>query len=107
PARRAYALSVSDGSCPRGTVSQVDADVRVPGLQPTASIPLRGHVKAMFVVTLGLADVTTVDRGIPFRCTVNVEADALDSAPNAADDAVNPANNAARVDLYAIDLNDL
>ena len=29
PASRAYALSVSDGSCPRGTVSQVDADARV------------------------------------------------------------------------------
>jgi len=57
-------------------------------------------------VTLGLADVTTTERGIPFRCTVNVEADALDTAPDP-DDAANPANNAARVDLLAIDLNDL
>jgi len=38
---------------------------------------------------------------------VNVEADSLDSPPGSADDAVNPANNAARVDLYAVDLNDL
>ena len=58
-------------------------------------------MKGTFVVTLGLADVTTVDRGIRFHCTVNVEADALDSPSGAADDAVNPANNAARVDLYA------
>ena len=107
PPGRAYALSVSDGSCPRGTVSQVDADARIPGAQATAIVPLHGHVKGTFVVTLGLADVTTVDRRIPFRCTVNVEADSLDSPPGSADDAVNPANNAARVDLYAVDLNDL
>src|SRR5262249_50784391 len=87
PPGRTYALSVTDGSCPRGTVSEVDADARIPGAQPTAIVPLRGHVKGTFVVTLGLADVTTVDRSVPFRCTVNVEADATDSVPGAADDA--------------------
>src|SRR2546422_103694 len=43
---------------------------------------------------------------IPFRCTVKVEADAVDTAPDP-DDAANPANNAASVELDAVDLNDL
>ncbi len=56
-------------------------------------------------MTLGLENVTTVARRIPFRCSVNVEADALDTAPDP-DDTANPANNAARVDVFAFDLND-
>jgi hypothetical protein len=62
-------------------------------------------VKGSFVVTLGLEDVTSVSRKIPFRCTVNVEADAVDTAPDP-DDAVNPANNSATVELDAVDMND-
>ena len=103
PAGRAYALVVDDNSCPNGTVSAVDAG----GGQPTAFVPLRGKVKGSFVVTLGLADVTSVARNIPFRCTVNVEAQALDSPPDSPDDAVNPNNNSARVEIEAVDLNDL
>src|SRR5262249_19508775 len=37
PASRAYALVVSDGSCPNGTVQEVDADARAAGVQTTAS----------------------------------------------------------------------
>ena len=106
PPSRAYTLSVTDGSCPRGTVTQVDADTRTPGLQTTASVRAGKHVKGSFVVTLGLADVTSVSRRIPFRCTVKVEADAVDTAPDP-DDAANPANNAASVEIDAVDLNDL
>ena len=106
PPSRAYTLSVTDGTCPRGTVTQVDADTRTPGLQTAASVRTGEHVKGSFVVTLGLADVTSVSRRIPFRCTVKVEADAVDTAPDP-DDAANPANNAASVELDAVDLNDL
>jgi hypothetical protein len=106
PGSRLYALAVSDGSCPRGTVSQVDADARADGLQATAAVPLRGKTKGSFVVTLRLDDVTSVDSAIPFRCTVNVAANAVDAAPDA-DDAANPGNNAARVDVLAVDRNDL
>jgi hypothetical protein len=106
PASRAYTLSVGSGSCPDGTVSAVDADARAPGLQPTASVRLRGRVKAAFVVTLRLEDVTSVDRHIPFRCAVTVEAEAVDTAPDP-DDAANPSNNSVRVEIEALDLNDL
>jgi hypothetical protein len=106
PPGRNYMLFVTDGTCPRGTVTQVDADTRTPGLQPTAVVPSGRHVKGSFVVTLGLEDVTSVSRKIPFRCTVDVEADAVDTAP-AADDAANPANNSASLELDAVDLNDL
>src|SRR5438876_12188111 len=106
PPSRAYTLSVSDGSCPDGTVTQVDADTRAPGLQTTANVPAGRHVKGSFVVTLRLETVTSVSRKIPFRCTVDVEADAVDTAP-APDDAANPANNSASVEIDAVDLNDL
>src|SRR5438094_50106 len=106
PPSRAYTLSVTDGSCPDGTVSQVDADARARGLQTTANVPAGRHVKGSFVVTLRLETVTSVSRKIPFRCTVDVEADAVDTAP-APDDAANPANNSASVEIDAVDLNDL
>jgi hypothetical protein len=106
PAARNYMLSVSDGSCPDGTVSEVDSDARTPGLQQSAAVRLRGKIKATFVVTLRLDRVTSVARDVPFRCVVNVQANALDTAP-AADDAVNSANNLVRMQLEAIDLNDL
>jgi hypothetical protein len=105
-ASRVFLLSVDDGSCPNGTVSAVDADARMGGIQPTASVARRHRMKGSFVVTLRLEDVTSLARNVPFRCAVNVEADALDTAPDP-DDAANPANNAARVDIEAVDLNDL
>jgi hypothetical protein len=106
PASRAYALSVSNGSCPQGTVSGVDSDARAGGFQTTAGVRLRGRVKAAFVVTLHLEDITSLDRRIPFRCAVVVEANAIDTAPDP-DDAANPSNNSARVEIEAVDMNDL
>ena len=106
PASRAYTLSVTNGSCPQGTVSLVDADLRAPGFQTTAAVRLRGRVKAGFVVTLRLDDVTSVARDVPYRCAVNVEANAVDTAPDP-DDAANAANNSTRVEIQAIDQNDL
>jgi hypothetical protein len=64
-------------------------------------------VKASVVVGLAVEDVTSVERRIPFRCTVDVEAQALDTAPNAADDATNPENNETAITLDVVDQNDL
>jgi hypothetical protein len=105
PASRTYRLSVSKGSCPGGTVNQVDADSSTPGLQATASIPQGGRVKASFVVTAHLEDVTTVAPNVPFRCTVNIDAIATDTDP-AVDDAANAENNSSTVSVDVTDSND-
>ena len=110
PPSRTYQLVVTDGSCPNGTVSQVDADASTPApaLDTTASVPLGGKVKGSFVVTLGVQDVTSVSNNIPLRCAVNVEADVVDPALNgAADDAALVENNSTSIDLEVVDKNDL
>ncbi len=110
PASRTYSFSVTDGSCPAGTVSNVDANAsfKAPGLQTTASVPKGGTVTGSFVVTFHLEDFTSVATNIPFRCAVNVEADAVDTAAfNVPDDAVNTDNNIVSLDFEVIDKNDL
>jgi len=106
PASRTYRLSATKGSCPGGTVNQVDADTNTPGLQATASVPQGGNVKGSFVVKIGLADVTSAASNIPFRCTVNVDAIAADTDPDV-DDAANPSNNSTTVAVEVVDKNDL
>ena len=54
---------------------------------------------------LGLQDVVSVDRRIPFRCAVEVTAVATDST--GPDDAANPANNSVRVEVEVLDQNEL
>jgi hypothetical protein len=105
PASRTYLLKVTKGSCPGGTVNQVDADSSIPGLQATASIPKGGKVKASFVVTLHLQDVTTVGSNAPFRCNVNVDAIASDTNPDV-DDAANSENNSTAISVDVTDEND-
>jgi hypothetical protein len=110
PPSRTYALSVSDGSCPKGTVSAVDSNAAssAPGPQATASIAKGGRITGSFVATFHLEDITSVARNIPYRCAVNVEADVVDPALNgAADDAANTDNNATPVDFEVSDRNDL
>jgi hypothetical protein len=108
PPSRTYQLVVTDGSCPNGTVSQIDADASTPALDTTASVPPGGKVKGSFVVTFSVQDVTSVSRKIPFRCAVNVEAAVVDPALNgAADDAALVENNSTSVDLEVVDKNDL
>jgi hypothetical protein len=87
-------------------VTQVDADARAPGVQAQASVPVRRRVKGTVAVTFEVGDVTSVARNLPFRCQLTVTASAADTAP-AADDAVNTANNTARVEVEVTDLNDL
>jgi len=106
PTSRMYRLSATKGSCPGGTINQVDADAATPGLQATASILKGGRIKGSFVVTIGLEDATSVARNTPFRCTVNVDAIALDTDP-AVDDATNSENNETTFAVDVTDRNDL
>ncbi len=105
PGSRTYSLRAVGGSCPSGTVTQIDADALQPGLQATAAIPRGGRVKASFEVTARLEDWTTVDLSAPGRCEVVVEAVATDTAP-AGDDMVNTSNNETSVSLEVTDRND-
>jgi hypothetical protein len=110
PASRTYTLVVTDGSCPNGTVSQVDADARAsaPGLQTTGSVPKGGKLSGRFVVTFHIEDITSSAANIPYRCAVKVEADVVDPALNGApDDAANSENNSTPVDFEVVDHNDL
>jgi hypothetical protein len=105
PASRAYRLSVGKGSCPSATVNQIDADSSTPTLDATALVPKGGKVKASFVVTVHLEDITTVASNVPFRCSLDVDAIAVDTAP-AVDDAANAENNSATVAIDVTDGND-
>jgi hypothetical protein len=75
-------------------------------LQATASIPLGGKIKATVVANVRLEDVISVSSKIPFRCTFDVNAVAVDTDPEV-DDAQNPENNTTTVDLEVFDRNDL
>lgn len=106
PVSRTYKLTATGGSCPGGTVTELDADALVPGLQATASVPLGGKVKATLKATIHLEDVTSVETKILVRCTFTVSAVALDTDPDV-DDGANPENNESTVDLEITDKNDL
>jgi hypothetical protein len=106
PQARTALLVARDNDCPRGTVSAVDANSGAAGIQPSVDIPIGKQVKGSFTVTFGLEDVTSVDKKVPFRCSVAVEVQALDTAP-VGDDAANPASNEARVTIEVVDEGDL
>lgn len=106
PGVRPYQLVVNERNCPNGSVTEIDAHAGIGGLQATADVAKGGRVKASFLITFDLQDVTSVDRKIPFRCAVDVEAQSLDTAP-AEDDASNPVNNGTRVEFEVVDQSDL
>jgi hypothetical protein len=106
PPSRMYKLTSTSGSCPGGTVTELDADALTPGLQATAAVGLNGHMKASLKATAHLEDITSFSIRIPFRCTFNVTVVALDTAPDE-DDGANPENNSTTVDLEISDKNDL
>jgi len=105
PAGRSFKLTSTNGSCPGGTVTQLDADAFTVGLQATGVVFLNSSTKGTFVVTAHLEDVTSTGTKAPFRCTFNVSVVALDTAPDV-DDAANPENNTTAVDLEITDKND-
>lgn len=106
PITRPYKLTIGSNSCGNGTVTQLDADASTPGLQATANVPLGGKIKATVVASVRLEDVISVSTKVPFRCTFDVSAVALDTDPDV-DDAQNPENNTTTVDLEVFDRNDL
>lgn len=106
PAARSYRIGTTRGSCPAGAVTQVDADARAGGLQPSASVPRGKKAKAALLVTVAIDDVTTLDKANPFRCAFDVSAVALDTDPDL-DDAANDETNTTRVVLEILDKNDL
>jgi hypothetical protein len=106
PASRAFRIRAARGSCPGGTVTQLDANAKEPGLQATASVKLGKRAKASFLVGMRLDQVTNVARQVPFRCTFTVSAVAVDTDPDL-DDAANDENNTTTVHLEVTDQNDL
>jgi hypothetical protein len=106
PASRTFRIRTTGGSCPAGTVSQIDADPRAPGLQATGTVALGKTAKASLLATLRLDGVTTVERKNPFRCTFDASVVSLDTDPDL-DDAANDEGNTTPVILEAIDKSDL
>jgi hypothetical protein len=106
PDERGFRLRSTRGSCPSGTVSQLDADAKTKGLQATAMVKRGKKAKASFTVQARLDAVTIVSKEIPFRCTFTVSAVATDTDPDF-DDAANDENNTATVQLEIVDQNDL
>lgn len=106
PSARAFRIRTTGGSCPGGTVTQIDADPRTAGLQPSALVSLGKTAKATLVVTIRVQDVTTVDKKNPWRCTFDASVVALDTDPDV-DDGANDDNNTAPVVLTVVDTSDL
>jgi hypothetical protein len=106
PASRAFHLRATRGSCPGGTVTQLDANAKEKGLQASASVALGKKAKASFTVEARLDTVTIVSKQNPFRCSFTVSAVAVETDPDV-DDAANDENNSTTVELEVTDLNDL
>jgi hypothetical protein len=106
PAARTFRIRATGGSCPGGTVTQLDADAGTGGLQASGFVALGKKAKASLVATIRLENVLTVDRKSPFRCTFDVSAVALDTDPDV-DDGANDEANTAPVILEVVDKSDL
>lgn len=106
PVSRAFLLRAARGSCPGGTVTEIDADAKTKGLQATANVGLGKKAKASFLVETRLDAVTIVSKQVPFRCTFTISAVAVETDPDV-DDAANDENNATSIGLEVTDLNDL
>jgi len=106
PATRSFEITTSSSTCPNGLVTQIDADVVMPGLQVTGAVPLGASVQATLVATVKLQDITTTNAKAPFRCSFEVNAVALDTAPDV-DDGANPEGNTTIIEVESVDKNDL
>jgi hypothetical protein len=103
---RTVRLIGSDGTCPSGTVTQVDADAATPGLQATALMASRDRLRASAVVTLRAADITSVSLAQPYRCTATFTVKVDDPALNGAADDAGSDDNTASLVLEVGDRND-
>jgi hypothetical protein len=106
PAARGFRIRATGGSCPGGTVTQIDADPRAAGLQAVGTVALGKTAKATLAATVRLENVTTVDKKNPFRCTFDVSVIATDTDPDV-DDAANDETNTVPVVLEVLDKSDL
>jgi hypothetical protein len=106
PAARGFRIRATGGSCPGGTVSQIDADLRAGGLQAVGTVGLGKTTKASLVATVRLESITTVDKKNPFRCTFEVSVVAVDTDPDV-DDGANDEANVVPVVLDVLDKSDL
>jgi hypothetical protein len=106
PAARGFRIRATGGSCPGGTVSQIDADPRAGGLQAVGTVALGKTAKAALVATMRLENVTTVDKKNPFRCTFDVSVVSVDTDPDV-DDGANDEANTVPVVLEVLDKSDL
>ena len=106
PAARGFRIRATGGSCPGGTVSQIDADPRTGGLQAVGTVGLGKTAKASLVATIRLENVTTVDKKNPFRCTFDVSVISVDTDPDV-DDGANDETNTVPVVLEVLDKSDL
>ena len=106
PAARGFRIRATGGSCPGGTVSQIDADPKTPGLQAVATVALGKKAKASLLATVRLEDITTVDKKNPYRCTFDVSVISTDTDPDV-DDGTNDDTNTAPVTLEVLDKSDL
>lgn len=106
PASRSFRIATTGGSCPGGTVTQVDADPRTPGLQANGSVALGRTAKASLVVHVDVEDVTTVDKKNPWRCSFDATVVALDTSPDP-DDGADDDTNTTPVILEVLDQSDV
>jgi hypothetical protein len=106
PAARAFRIRATGGGCPGGTVSQIDADPRAPGLQASATLAPGRTAKASLLVTIGVEDALSVDNHNPFRCAFDASVVALDTDPDV-DDGANEDGNTASIVLEVVDKSDL
>jgi len=106
PLSRGFKLTITGSTCANGTVTQIDADYVMPGLQATGSVPLGTTVKASLVITLKLQDVTSTSSRAPYRCRFEVNVVALDTSPDV-DDGANDEGNTTTIEVESVDKNDL
>jgi hypothetical protein len=106
PAARGFRIRATGGSCPGGTVTQIDADSRAGGLQATGTVALGKTAKASLIATVRVENVLTVDKKNPFRCSFDVSVVSVDTDPDV-DDAANDDANTAPVILEVTDQSDL
>lgn len=102
---RGFRIRTTSGSCPGGTVTQIDADARAGGLQAIGSVAPGKTTKASLVATVRVENVLTLDRKNPFRCTFDASVVSVDTDPDV-DDAANDEANTVPVILEVIDKSD-
>lgn len=96
-----FRLRAEDGTCPAGTVSEIElgADATDPG---TAAIAAGRSLRGRLTLRLRSEAFLTPDRRTPLRCAILLRADA--TAPGNADPL--PENNEIRVEIDVVDYND-